>query len=553
MYCVCVGRPLVSCESANATRRAGDRGDGDCVNVNAEKRRARLGACVGVKKETTTRSQSIQAQSQAMLSTRQLRTLLRRLILAVGAAAAISILLRLRQRLLRDRFPPLPAPVPAAQPLAPPSGRCVAVTGANGHLGSTIVELLLLRGHRVRACVRGKPSSEAYAFLKRTAAALGASDSFSIAGDCVLAPGCAPAFERAFAGCDAVVHTAMPMDNSGLVFGSEEYRALRTELIEATSGVLEAAAAAGVRTVVHTSSSTAVIGRVVDGRAYNEADWSDEQPGTSSYGHLKAAIERTAVEWHARHQTSRDETRDETPFRLVRICPPAIVGASSAASVNEFVKVLVTSPLTEPLKWASVPTMRLALCTLRDAALAHALALENEAAHGRFCIGDEMLSASAWLAALRAAGYCWPTYPTLHLPVPGPEWLVTPLFRALLGSSLVRALLGFQPDEVRSVLTILGTSAWSYDCRRAQRELAPAGVPPFAHASATAAGVEAARALEARGMLSGLGGQTTPQGRAWVPPPWEPRYCAVAAPGPVEGERRPHVLPESSYPATTLW
>ena len=441
------------------------------------------------------------------------KALLQRLVGLLGVAGVAALLLYLRRRLFQPKLLAAPAPVPAKQTRMAPTGRHVAVTGANGYLGSACVELFLLRGHSVRGCVRGQPSAKCYTFLHDSAAVLGSS-TFELAGGCTL--GCAPSFERAFSGCDTVVHTAMPMDNSGLVFDSDEYRRLRAELIQATMGVLEAAAAAGVTTFVHTSSSTAVIGHVVDGRTYDETDWSDEQPGTSAYGHLKAAVERTVVEWHREHRA---------PFRLVRICPPAIIGPSAAATVNEFVKAIVTSPLTEPLKWSSIPQMRLALCTLRDAALAHALALENEAAHGRFCIGEQMLSAEEWLRALRSAGYCWPIYLTLHLPVPGPSWIVTPIFRSLLSLPLVARLLGFGPDEVRSIVTILGTSSWVYDCSRAKRELAPPGHEGFTHECAIAAGIEAARSLEARGMLSGPGGHTTPEGRAWKPSQWESKYC----------------------------
>lgn len=504
--------------------------------------------------------------------------LLRRLILFFGLATTVAVLLRLRLRLRCKRLAAVhdDAPPPAVQrPLATPStGRrhCVAVTGANGHLGSAIVELLLLRGHRVRACVRGSPSDDSYASLSTAAATLralvcqdesGATvASFALAGDCLLAPGCAAQFGRAFAGVDTVVHTAMPTDRASLAaYGSEAYRTLRGELIAATIDVLEAAKAAGVQTFVHTSSSTAVVGKAVDGRAYNEDDWSDEQPGASSHGLLKAAVERAVVEWHEKHASP--------PFRLVRICPAAIIGASAAAAANESLQAMVISPLTDALKWSSVPQMRFPLCSLRDAALAHVLAVENQHAHGRFCVGEQMLSAAEWLAALRSAGYCWPTYLTLHLSLPriteplvralrssslmqaflglmindaqrsavlnvldaylsapGPAWLTNSLLRALLSAPPVQALLGLNSGELESALAVLGTSTWAYDCSRAKRELAPCSQRAFRHASVRDAGVEAARSLEARGMLSGRGGRITPEGRLWRPSPWEAEYLS---------------------------
>ena len=455
----------------------------------------------------------------ATMTPAQVKALLRRLLAAIGVAGATMLVLQLRksfnQRLLK---PPASLALPAKQEKSPSfRPRSIAVTGANGYLGSAIVEILLLRGHRVRACVRSEPTSSAYTFLNRAAEALNANGSFEIAGGCSLSSECAPAFQRAFTGVDTIVHTAMPMDNSGLVLDSSEYRRLRADLVAATTSVLEAASASSVKTFVLTSSSTAVIGTVIDGRKYDENDWSDKQPGTSAYGLLKAAVERAAVEWHAERGK---------PFRLVRICPPAIIGPSSAPAVNEFVKSFVTSPLTDVLKWSSVPQMRFTMCTLRDAAFAHALAVENEEADGRYCIGDQAMSATEWLGSLHAAGYAWPTYLTIHMPVPGPSWLVTPLFRRLMSSSIVAKLLGFGPDEVRGVLTILGTSKWTYDCSRAKRELAGPNhsTPPFSHSSVLVAGVEAARSLEARGLLIGRGGRVTPEGRDWAPRPWEAKY-----------------------------
>ena len=310
----------------------------------------------------------------------------------------------------------------------------------------------------------------------------------------------------------------MPMDHSDLVYDSEEYIKLREELIAATEMVLEAAAAEGVYAFILTSSSTAVMGRVVDGRVYNEKDWSDEQEGTSAYGMLKAAVERAAVQWHTKYTEKHG-----SPFRLCRICPPAILGPSNAPTINEFVRQFITSPLNDTLKWSSIPEMRFHACTLKDAAFAHVLAVENEGAIGRYCIGERAFTAMEWVRALHAAGYTWPTYAVLHLPVPGPSWLVNPTFRTLLSSQWIASLLGFGPDEVRGILSVLGVTKWAYDCSRAKREL---GGPQrlFGHESVFEAGVAAARALEAQGRLVGIGGQVTREGSERVPSPWESKY-----------------------------
>lgn len=110
------------------------------------------------------------------------------------------------------------------------------VTGATGYLGSALVKALLAAGEPVRAVVRAEAR----------AAALPAGVPYAVAGlhD-------AEALHAAATGCTAVFHLAASIGSS-----LAETRELN---VAGTRNVLDAAARAGVRRFVHTSTSAAII------------------------------------------------------------------------------------------------------------------------------------------------------------------------------------------------------------------------------------------------------------------------------------------------------
>lgn len=110
------------------------------------------------------------------------------------------------------------------------------VTGATGYLGAALVDLLVRRGMPVRAVVRTTARASVLPEgVEQVAADLSDEDSLA----------------RAMAGCEGVFHLAASVGHN--------LEATREANAEGTRRVVRAAARAGVRRLVHTSSSAAII------------------------------------------------------------------------------------------------------------------------------------------------------------------------------------------------------------------------------------------------------------------------------------------------------
>lgn len=126
------------------------------------------------------------------------------------------------------------------------NGRRVLVTGAEGFIGSTLVDLLVERGAQVRALVHYKPYGEKghlAHYLSRTDAPVE-----FLAGD-IRDPG---RVREAVAGCDTVFHLAALI---GIPYSYASPGAYVQTNVSGTENVLEGCREAGVRRVLHTSTS----------------------------------------------------------------------------------------------------------------------------------------------------------------------------------------------------------------------------------------------------------------------------------------------------------
>ncbi len=282
------------------------------------------------------------------------------------------------------------APIAADQPWP----RRAVVTGAGGHLGGWIVAILAANGVFVTATA-GPGEDPARLRAEFQAAGIDLALLRIVACDLLDAP----CWTEIMEGQDALVHVAAPMPH----VLAEAAPALVDCARAGSRRVIEAAAAAGIRRVVMTSSIMAALygsGSLV-GHVFTEADWSE--PGRAPmtvYAEAKTVAERTS--W---------EAAAETGLSLTSINPGIIFGpgvtSSISPSLNLFREILNGRAIV-------APRILLPLVDVRDVAALHVAALVCRAAEGEriFAVADQI-----WLADLVGRIR---THGCEHLPVPRP-------------------------------------------------------------------------------------------------------------------------------------
>ncbi|XP_039134976.1 cinnamoyl-CoA reductase 1-like [Dioscorea cayenensis subsp. rotundata] len=238
----------------------------------------------------------------------------------------------------------------------------VCVTGAGGFIGSWLVKLLLLKGYNVRGTVRniedpknlhlkGLEGAEERLILYKA-------DVLDYESICL-----------AFDGCDGIFHVASPVTND-----PEKVKVA----VAGTMNAINAAAKAGVRRFVFTSSIGAVHmspNRSSD-TALDENCWSDLdycKKTNNWYCYAKMVAELVAV-----------DLAKKRGLDLIVVVPPVTVGPMLQPTLNaSCFRVLTYMRGTKK----AYPNAVMALVDVRDVAQAHVLVYENPNASGRyFCI-----------------------------------------------------------------------------------------------------------------------------------------------------------------------
>lgn len=264
-----------------------------------------------------------------------------------------------------------------------PSEQTILVTGASGFVASHIIHEFLSAGYNVRGTLR---SSSALSKLTAAQGPLSSRLSFAIVPD-MSAPG---ALDAALKGVSGVIHTASPF----ILAPKSNEEDLLKPAISMTVNVLAAAAAhPEVKRVVITSSFASILDLLAGlrpGYSYSEKDWNpvtyqeaaDATSGAFAYCASKKLAEEAAWKWVEEHKPA---------FSLSTICPPWIFGPS----INPITSLDHLNESTETI-WKlingsakAVPEIDFAgFADVRDVALAHLRAYENEAAAGqRFLVG----------------------------------------------------------------------------------------------------------------------------------------------------------------------
>ncbi|OQR71970.1 putative uncharacterized oxidoreductase YDR541C-like [Tropilaelaps mercedesae] len=252
----------------------------------------------------------------------------------------------------------------------------VVVTGVSGFIGIHVTRELLKKGYTVRGTVRSlkneakcKPILECHPDAK--------SRITLVEADLMKDEGWAEAVE----GVQYVIHVASPFPS----YVPKDPDSLVKPAVDGTLRVLKAAAKAGVKRVVLTSSIASIHGHLETDNVtvYDETQWSDlESPSLGPYERSKTLAEKAAWDFvQSAENTSKME--------LVVINPALVVGPIAGNDFGTSVQVLKrlmdgSSPM--------VPGVSFALCDVRDVAEAHVKALSlKEAVGQRICIVSDTL------------------------------------------------------------------------------------------------------------------------------------------------------------------
>lgn len=166
--------------------------------------------------------------------------------------------------------------------------KTVLVTGATGFVGIHCISRLLANGYPVRGTLRSlSREGQVKEMISRAGIGSGAVLDL-VEADLNVDAG----WDAAVRDCDYVLHIASPFPAAPPDDPDDLIRPAR----EGTLRVLRASMAAGVRRVVLTSSFAAVgYGHKVQGRPYDERDWSNlASPEADAYTRSKTVAERAA-------------------------------------------------------------------------------------------------------------------------------------------------------------------------------------------------------------------------------------------------------------------
>lgn len=256
------------------------------------------------------------------------------------------------------------------------------VTGAAGHLGTALTELLVARGHQVRASIRGSDDPVKSAPLKKLGVEVVEADILDAA-----------AMERAAQGMDALFHLAAVFR---LV--TDDPEAIIRPAVQGAEHALRAAKKAGIARVVLTSSVAAIGTRSLPDRPLDERDWNDA--ATNAYARAKTLAEQRAR-----------QLADQIGVGLVCLNPTCLLGPGFTRH----------TPITLPVAMMMFGEMPMApafannYVDTRDVAAAHLAAFEKSDASGRYLLGGvrkRLIEAARELKALRPDA----KPPTIELP-----------------------------------------------------------------------------------------------------------------------------------------
>ncbi len=235
----------------------------------------------------------------------------------------------------------------------------IFVTGVNGHIGNNIVRDLLAHGYLVRGSVRDLNDPSKTEHVMAHAADLGFQERLELVqGDVLDADG----WSEMLTDCDGLFHTATIYSTQGTA------TMILDTANKGTAHLLHAAAKAGIKRVVYTSS-TAAVGTAPKGRTKDETVWNTD----TSLPYTTAKTQSEQLAWKLAEELNLD-------LRVIN--PTAVLGGDfvrPTPSVDFFRDAIAGS-------YPVVPKFPMSVVHVRDVAVAHRRAFEVDEAEGRFIL-----------------------------------------------------------------------------------------------------------------------------------------------------------------------
>jgi dihydroflavonol-4-reductase len=305
------------------------------------------------------------------------------------------------------------------------------VTGANGFIGAHVVRALLSEGVAVRAMVRAGSDGRNLDGLEVE----------RVEGD--LRDGAS--LRRAVAGADVVFHVAAVYE-LGMRRRTEVLRAN----VDGTRLLMEAALAAGVERVVHTSSVAAVGHVRDDGSLADESDWTASGAYAGPYEESKVLSERLVHELVEREGLPAVVVNPTAPIGPLDV-KPTPTGRMIVEGANGSMPGYIRSA-------------GLNVVHVEDVARGHVLAWQRGRVGERYILGHregnlslrEVLSRAAAVTGRRAPRWAVPYGVALGYAY-FDEWALSPLLRRTARAPVAGVRLSRRP-------------MW-FDCRKAVEEL----------------------------------------------------------------------------------
>ena len=259
----------------------------------------------------------------------------------------------------------------------------VLITGISGYIGQHCGAELLNQGFEVVGTVRSLAKANA---TKSAIAAVAPVEKLTFAEADLLSD---EGWDEAMEGCTYVMHVASPF----VLAEPKDENELITPAVEGTRRVIEAAQRAGVRRLVLTSSTVAMITGKPSGR-YGPDAWSDPSANIGAYAKSKTLAERAAWEAIAGGE-----------MELTVVNPGAVFGPSLGAQIDGQSVALVTDIIGG--KMPMIPDVAMGMVDVRDVARLHVAAMTTSGAVGqRFIAASaEPVSMTYFAEVLRDAGY----------------------------------------------------------------------------------------------------------------------------------------------------